>query len=625
MQNAIPRLATWGSLRRLAYGGLLGLALGTLLALARGSHALESLELRLVDVRTRAFVGTRAPDPRIVLCVVHDDDHQRLRRSDVAPNEAWPWGLHLHRLAFRALAYARPRVVLVDLLHVDRGCSGDDVTLEDPAGREAPWYQLLVGEAGEAQALGEAYRAAGPVVLGFQLDPQPGEYEQPPRVARARERLALGAGFAPAGGLERGHATLPVSGLLGGARVLGFVNVQPDLDGVQRRAVVVGRWAGEPVASLALAGAWLGADGPHRAGAGAVEVGGARQVLGPQGDFLVNFRALPATREAGASRSAYAQVRPADLVQLGLWLEEGRDPAGWPPEATALLARLRDAIVVYGAHLQGNEDVVSDPLAGAQLGPEFQATVVDNLLHGDGRVRAPASLDLALLLGACVLAGALGTLLRGRWLPHLPALGLLAAVGALGWGLFATGLVLDVVTPALGLVLAWGGSSALRLSTEGRRNRWLERTFGRYVAPEVVDALKRDPALLALGGRRRDLSVMFCDIRGFTRISEGLPPEQVVRLLNRHLTLQSAQVMATGGVIDKFIGDALMAFWGDPLETSDHAPRWPAATRWASSSRWRASWASRACRCATASAAARPWWATWAARSASRTPAWATP
>jgi adenylate cyclase len=93
------------------------------------------------------------------------------------------------------------------------------------------------------------------------------------------------------------------------------------------------------------------------------------------------------------------------------------------------------------------------------------------------------------------------------------------------------------------------------------------------VSPEVVEALKKDPTLLALGGRRRELTILFSDIAGFTRISETLHPEQTVQLLNRYLTTQSREVMAGAGVIDKFVGDAVMAFWGDPLETEDHALR----------------------------------------------------
>ena len=109
--------------------------------------------------------------------------------------------------------------------------------------------------------------------------------------------------------------------------------------------------------------------------------------------------------------------------------------------------------------------------------------------------------------------------------------------------------------------------------TEGRRNRWLEGAFGRYMAPPLIAALKRDPALLALGGRRRTVTLLFSDVAGFTRLSESLPPEDVVRLLNRYLTAHCAAVMEEGGVVDKFEGDAVMAFFGDPVEQADHAAR----------------------------------------------------
>jgi adenylate cyclase len=112
-----------------------------------------------------------------------------------------------------------------------------------------------------------------------------------------------------------------------------------------------------------------------------------------------------------------------------------------------------------------------------------------------------------------------------------------------------------------------------RVLTEGVRNRWLEGTFGKYLSPSVIEALKKDPGLIELGGRRVEVSVLFSDIQGFTGISERLKPEDLVRLLNRYLTRQSAEVLAEEGVIDKFIGDAVMAFFGDPIPHPDHAVR----------------------------------------------------
>ncbi len=564
MPSSTPSLKPWGAGKRVAYGGALGLLVGLALYALRGSHALETLELRLVDMRTRAFLGDRAPDPRIVLCLVHEEDHQRWTRDDLAPGESWPWPLFLHEYAFRALAAAQPRVVLVDLLHVDRGQSADDVNVPLER-RQEGWFGSLIGEADQATSLGAAYSSLGNVVLGFQLEGRPTDYEQEKRVALARARFHLGPEFMPSGGVRLPHATLPVSGLIGGCRVLAFTNVHVDEDGVQRRAVAVGGWGDLSAASLPLAGAWLASDGVRRVEAGRVTLGSSTQELDAQGGFYVNFRGLP--------NQSYRTIPPGDLIQMGRWLEDKLPLAEWPPEGRQRLEQLKGAILIYGAHLAGAEDTVSSPFSGKQLGPEYQATILDNLLHGDGRVAVAPRTNATLMLVLCVLAGALGTLLRGRGWPHLPALALLGLLVALAYGQFSAGRVLDLFTPALGLLLTWGGTGVLRLVTEGRRNKWLESTFSRYVSPDVVEALKKNPALLALGGRRRDLTVLFSDVAKFTKISEELGADQVVLLLNRYLTTQSEQVMATGGVIDKFIGDAVMAFWGDPLDTPDHALR----------------------------------------------------
>jgi adenylate cyclase len=116
-------------------------------------------------------------------------------------------------------------------------------------------------------------------------------------------------------------------------------------------------------------------------------------------------------------------------------------------------------------------------------------------------------------------------------------------------------------------------AASLKALTEGRRNRWLEGTFGKYLSPSVIEALKRDPSLIQLGGRRVEVSVLFSDVRGFTGISERLRPDDLVRLLNRYLTRQSAETLGEDGVIDKFFGDGVMAFFGDPIPHADHAKR----------------------------------------------------
>jgi adenylate cyclase len=183
--------------------------------------------------------------------------------------------------------------------------------------------------------------------------------------------------------------------------------------------------------------------------------------------------------------------------------------------------------------------------------------------------------NLAVLLAVCTALGAVG----GAWSRRGVFIGaaLLVALTLVlaGYLLFARGTAIDLFTPLVGIVLTYAGVVAFRLMTEGRRNRWLESTFGQYLSPAVIEELKKDPTRLELGGRRMEVTVLFSDIKGFTSISEQLKdrPGELVRLMNVYLTGQSEPVLVEDGVIDKFIGDAVMAFFGDPLAFGDHALR----------------------------------------------------
>jgi adenylate cyclase len=234
---------------------------------------------------------------------------------------------------------------------------------------------------------------------------------------------------------------------------------------------------------------------------------------------------------------------------------------------------VRGRIVVWGINAPGVKDVVSAPIDDSYPGPEYLATALDNLLHGDGRVHvSPWVNTLVLMLGVLLIA-----LMGGMQLPRGVYAGasfvILGGTLAAGWVLFGQGVVLDMLVPALGFIGTFAGVMGFRVLTEGVRNRWLEGTFGKYLSPSVIEALKEDPGLIELGGRRVEVSVFFSDIQGFTGISEKLQAADLVRLLNRYLTRQSAEVLAEEGVIDKFIGDAVMAFFGDPLPHPDHALR----------------------------------------------------
>jgi adenylate cyclase len=530
-----------------------GLGVAALLWALRGRDWVERVEEQLLDVRTRTYTGTRPPDERIVVAQIEDSDvHYALG----AFGQRWPWPLDLDAGLLDVLHDAGARALMLDELHLDHGAGPDEL----PPGSKPSAVEVAIrdNEATAADAYAKALSDVGRVAAAFQLDDAP-VWDVPVRRKPAAARFGDVAGEVPAGALVRSGAELPILRVIRSAARLGFANTPADLDGTVRRAPTLGRLRGRTVVSLPLATAALAEDAPVGVGDGVLSLGTARQRLMHDASFLVNFR-------ADSARSPYARVAPGQLLDWAATKLEGKP---LPPEARR---RLAGKVVVLGINLAGQKDLVPTPF-GMMDGPVYQAAVLDNLLHGDGRVRAPAGTNALLLLGVCLLVGVLAAAAGGRWLPHLLPVAVAGGVVLLAFRLFAGGTALDLFTPLLGVLGAWLGVSVLRLLTEGRRNRWLEATFGRYMAPALIEALKRDPSLLALGGREQHISVLFSDVAGFTTISAGLQPQQVVGLLNRYLTGHAGAVMDAGGVVDKFEGDAVMAFFGDPVEQPDHPER----------------------------------------------------
>ena len=148
-----------------------------------------------------------------------------------------------------------------------------------------------------------------------------------------------------------------------------------------------------------------------------------------------------------------------------------------------------------------------------------------------------------------------------------------AAVGA-AWLLFMqAGVWLWAAAPVLSVGLAWGGATAVLVTDEALEKTRIRQMFQQYLPPAVVKELIRNPELLALGGEERVATMLFSDVQGFSRVAEGLAPTQLVALLNEYLTVMTDVVVEHGGIIDKYLGDALMAEFGVPVPVDDHAVR----------------------------------------------------
>jgi adenylate cyclase len=234
---------------------------------------------------------------------------------------------------------------------------------------------------------------------------------------------------------------------------------------------------------------------------------------------------------------------------------------------------LEDRIVLVGATAAGLLDLRSTPVQNVYPGVEVHANIISGILDGRIKHRPAYALGYEVLILSVI--GLLMTLL----LPRLSPLPLAAATLALG-GLVVAGdmalwsggdIVLPLASPLLLIALLFVFHVAWGFFVETRGKRQLARLFGQYIPPELVDEMDRAPEQVTLAGESREMTVLFSDVRGFTGIAEHLEPPELTRLMNAFLTPMTRIIHDHRGTIDKYMGDAIMAFWGAPLSDPEHA------------------------------------------------------
>lgn len=526
------------------------MAVGSLLLVAAASAlgVLQPLEWMSYDARLRLF-NTDKPAPPEIAVVLIDEASLQYLNADAG---RWPWPRSVHADLLDFLARGKPRAVVFDMLFVENqrdvnanGALHDhDQRLIDSTRETGFTYHAM-------QFLTEppddAHGPAAQVPLPVNFI-QRWSLQQQLRIERAQPDAA-----------DYTNAELPFDGLWQAARGVGVVRAEPDRDGRYRRMQLVHHFGNDLFASLALApvlDTWRPAT--LRFDAAGLTLDTHRIPLDPAGQLLINqYGKFNAYSYSGLIAS-FKQLSAGNIENLLVS----------PDEFTG-------RIVFVGADAVGVHDLKATPLSAKTAGVYLQASVAGNLLNND--FLRPLSDAMAWSISATLaLLGALAALVLRQVtfkLALLLTLCLLFGAGALL--AFRTGVVVDMTTPLASAFCAWFAAFSFLFFTEGKDKRRVRRVLAQYVSPavlaEVVD--KYENYLSAEVGLRTNISVLFSDIRNFTRLSESLAPETVVEMLNVFFSAMTDVLFAHHATIDKFIGDAIMAFWGAPVRDEQHALR----------------------------------------------------
>ena len=485
--------------------------------------------------------------------------------KSLAEHGRWPWGRDkIARLMDTLFDDYGARMVGFDVVFAEPDASSGLSSLEKLARRELrdqPAFQNTLKELRSTLDYDARFAASlknRPIVLGYYFNSS----------ADGHTTGVLPQPVFPAGMFDKRAVAFTQWATYGAnleifqksAATAGHFNPIVDFDGMARRVPLIAQYDGKYYESLSLAMVRLLLGSPPLRAGFPDDVGGMEwlDILAPGGATM----RVPVDENAAALipyrgyQGSFPYFSIADVLS-------GKVPK----------EQIAGRVLIVGTTAPGLMDLRATPVGAAYAGVEIHANLISGML--DGVIKHKPSY----ILGADVLLVLIAGLVMAVVVPRLSPLrstivGVIVLVCLIGINLFfweGNHVVLPLASGIVAVVSLYAMNMSWGYFVESRSKRLFTELFGQYVPPELVDEMARNPESYSMDGRKAELTVLFSDVRGFTTISEGLQPDQLASLMNEYLGAMTIVIRKHRGTLDKYIGDAIMAFWGAPVADAEHA------------------------------------------------------
>jgi adenylate cyclase len=552
------------------------------------------LEFKIYDLRVKLFAESVPASEEIVVVLL--DQHS----LDWAKNErgwGWPWPRKAYAEFVEYMNEAGAKSVAFDVLFTEpsiyRNARQDEILdkaveslgqaqtlISGGHGREAgSYFREIVGalrnlsayedDASFVQAekdFGRMVQAVFFSAASGSVSSWPEELDKPLFQLSGFTDLLPGYARLSGSGEEKPGAQFPIEKLRNAAGAIGSVTGWSDFDGIIRRANLFTLFDNKAVPGLAPA-SLLVAGHDNKLSYDPVT----RSIQ--WGDYTI-----PVDKEGRCIlhyRGRLDRYVPYFMDQVLRSVES--HARNEEPELP--LDAFKDKYVFFGLYAPGLYDIFANPISATYPGVGIHITMLDNILNQDFIRESPLWLDILLILAVIVLVSILGLYPGKISVSVISTLAVFVLVTLLGLAAYdKLTLWIPMIAPLAGTILAFITTTLYNYATEGSQKRFIKSAFSRYLAPSVIEQIIADPSKLNLGGEKREMTAIFTDIQRFSSISEALQkeyadegPKVLVNLLNLYLTEMSNIVLNNQGTIDKYEGDAIIAFFGAPIWTDQHA------------------------------------------------------